>query len=531
MFGNSKKWRRLAALLAFIILSLNLAACGYNSSAATQTRIAQTITPAVQLPPITVTVGNDTAAPEVTSTPFVFGTATPTTSTAANSSKPATSPTKAATATPGPTLTPTPAGTAEKIDKDAELKLVKTAYDAILKHLYKAPDTAKLLQAGLEELGKVTGVAPPQVDFGTDADANWNLFKDAYNKNLDASIAQGFKYPKNQLGDRLVNALADAVGDEHTYYLNTSGYDSRQRLLNGDNSSIGFGIQISLYDEQAYMVRVVPNSPADKAGLKNGDKLVAYDGTPISGKNWQIIRDAKENETHQFSIERLNQPQTIVISVPKQKYVIPTVEYRMINGHTGYVAIREFFTNVAEETNKALVDLQKQGADSWIIDVRNNPGGVNVDQVVGRFVQGGEIMGYNIDRRHRDPLKVTNDGVTGEYKGKPFTPLLPMVLLINDNSASSSEILAEAVRDFKLGTLVGTKTAGALGHTAAYPIGDGSAISVTLDEYESKGGARLNGIGVSPDVQVDLSIADLVANRDLQLNAAIEQLEKTLAKK
>ncbi len=186
---------------------------------------------------------------------------------------------------------------------------------------------------------------------------------------------------------------------------------------------------------------------------------------------------------------------------------------------------------MAEETNKALVDLNKQGADSFIIDVRNNPGGVNVDQVTGRFVQGGEIMGYLIDRKGREPLKVSNEGVTGEFKDKPFMPLLPIILLVNENSASSSEFLALAVHDFNLGKVVGKKTAGALGHTAAYPLGDGTAISVTVDEYESKSGLKVNGVGVSPDLAIDRTIEDLVTGRDPQLKAGLEQLEKVLAKK
>ncbi len=559
ILSNLKKLRGSAAVLAFIILSLALAACGFSGPSAAQTSVAQTlgpITPAVQLPPITLTVGsNASPTPEVTSTPNVVSTPAQSTSRATGSpttaailastptptppatATPSATATKAAlTATAGPTTTPTPAGIADNIDKDAELKLVRTAYDAILRHLYRLPDTAALLQAGLDELGKVTGLAPPAIEFktGTDSstnEANWNLFKDAYTKTLEQAAAKGFKYPKNQLGHRLVNALAEAVKDEHTYFLDTSGYDSRQRLLQGENSSIGFGIQINSQDNKAYIIKVVPNSPADKAGLKAGDQFVRYDDTAIDGKNWQGVRNAKEDEAHNFTVARPGQASLLTISVTKKRYLIPTVEYRMINGHIGYVAIREFFTNVADETNKAMVELQKQGANSWIIDVRNDPGGVSVDQVVGRFVQGGEIMGYNNNRGRREPLKVSNDGVAKEYQGKPFMPALPLVILIDEGSASSSEILALAIHDFKLGTLIGVKTAGALGHTAAYPLGDGTAISVTVDEYESKEGTKVNGIGVSPDIEVKRSIDDLVTGKDPQLIAGIEQLEKALAKK
>ena len=469
------------------------------------------VTPAVGLPPITIVLNKASLTPQ--------------------SSNPTGTRLRTATPTPGPTLTPTPSGSTEKIDKEDELKLVQAAYDALLKYLYKEPNTAQLLKAGLAELGFVTGLAPPTLDFGQNAETNWNLFKDGYNKMVDEALAKGLKYPKHQLAYRLVNAIAETVGDEHTYFLDNIGYENRQHLLQGDNSSTGFGVLVSIDEDKAYVMRVVAGSPADKAGLKAGDQLVRYDDVVINSRNWQSLRKSQTDEPHTFIINRLGQTELLTFSITKQRYVIPTVEYRLINGHVGYVAIREFFTDVAEEINNALLDLQKQGANSWVLDVRNNPGGVSVDQVVGRFVPGGEIMGYTLDRNQRDPLKVSNEGVPAEYKGQPFNPILPLVLLINEGSASSSEFLALAVHDFHLGMVIGEKSAGALGHTAAYPLGDGSAISVTIDEYESKGGAKLNGSGVPPDLEIELSIADLVAGRDTQLTAGIEQLEKSLAKK
>jgi carboxyl-terminal processing protease len=527
-----KKARGPAGVLALIIYTLLLSACGYNSTGATQTALANTVTPAVQLPPITVTVNQPSPTTEVTSTPNVVSNITPAPSAAVIQNT--ATPTKAAptlTPTSGPTQTPTPSGTLTTIDKEAELKVVKNAYDAIVKNLFKQPDTATYLKAGLQELGQTTGITPPEVQFGDDTNNNWNLFKDAFNQTVGKAVANGFKYPKSQLADRIVNAMADAVNDEHTYFLDASGYDARQRLLQGENFSVGFGILIISQNDKIYVTRVVPNSPADKAGMKAGDQLVKYDDIELNDKTRNVIRQAKENESHSFVISRPGQADPLTIQVTKQRYSLPTVEYRMINGHIGYIAIREFFTNVAEETNKAMVALKNQGADSWIIDVRDNPGGVDVEQTVGRFVQGGEVMGYNINRKSREPLKITNDGVTGEFKGKPFTPLLPLVILINEGSASSSEILALAVRDFQLGPVIGVKSAGALGHTAAFALGDGTAISVTLDEYESKSGIRDNGIGVTPDIIVERSINDLVTGRDPQLQSGIEQLEKTLAHK
>ncbi len=538
----SFSWLILTLLLA---LSLLLGACGTTNDPRGVTTSNAQVSAAIQLPPTEVLTGTSgqptqpttaarattaaetTTSGELTSTPVIA--ATPTGAGAASGSVTAPTPVPAISAAPLPTTTPTPSANAERVDRAAELKTIKTAYDAIREHLFKEPDTAAILNAALKETASVIGKSAPVVNFGKGADSNWQLFQTAWNKLME-SVPE-FKYPKTQLSQRVVNVMADTVGDEHTYYLDANSYQSRQNLLSGDNSSVGFGVLVSTEAEKAFVVRIVPNSPADKAGVRPGDQIVKYDEQPIDDKNWTIIRNAKENETHTFLFGRPGEAGPVTLKIVKKKYTLPTVEYRMINGHIGYVAVRDFFLNVADETDRAMTELRKQGADSWLIDLRENPGGVNVEQEVGRFVAGGEVMGYNSDRKNREAMKVSNDLAAGPNKGKPFSPQLPLVVLIDDVSASSSEMFALAVRDFKLGTLIGVKTAGALGHTAAYPLGDGSAISVTVDEYESRGGTKANGIGVTPDVTVERTIQDLVSNRDPQLTSGVEYLEKQLAKK
>jgi carboxyl-terminal processing protease len=509
-----------------LVLTLLLGACGSVTidPSADKTPAASSRSIAITEIVPSGSAKNTVASEEATATAVVAP--TPTTEsrpTIINQSGPT------ATPLPKPTATPTLSGPVEKLDRNAELKVVKNAYDAIYRNLYREPDTKELLQASLQELSQITGVAVPVVSFINDSDKNWDIFSQAFNTMLDQ--AKDFKYPKYQLAHRVVNAMADAVGDEHTYYLEASGYQSRQDLLSGNNSSIGFGIVVTTQDGKAYITQVVSGGPAEKAGAKPGDQITQYDNQPIDDKNWTLIRDAKENETHKFALARPGEYKPVTLNITKRKYSLPTVEFHLIDGHIGYIAIRDFFTNVGDETDRAMNELRQQGADSWILDVRDNPGGVNVEQVMGRFVNNGEIMGYTIDRKHREPVKVNGDLTGGPNKGKPFAPLLPMVLLMNAESASSSEILALGVRDFQLGPLIGVKTSGALGHTAAYPLGDGSAISVTVDEYEAKNGERVNNIGVTPDIEVKMSIQDLVAGRDPQLKAGTDYLEKLMAKK
>ncbi len=525
-----------------LAIALLLGACGSVTGQTPGETATPTARAAIELPPTQVTVENTAQArvasptalpaPELTSTPVVAPTPTPEPRPVivqVPTIQPTASPVPTLTPEPKPTATPVVKGTSEKIDRATELKLIKSGYDAINKYLYKEPDTAVLLKASLEEISRMTGVAAPSVSFGKEADQNWETFNQAFEKILDQ--AKTFVYPKNQLAHRVVNVMAEAIGDEHTYFLEASGYQSRQDLLSGNNSSIGFGVVVTTQDNKAYITRVVSGSPAEQAGVRPGDQVVQYDDLKIDAKNWTSIREAKENETHRFTMLRLGSPQPLLLNIAKKKYNLPTVEYRLINGHIGYIGIRDFFVNVADETDRAMIELRKQGADSWILDVRENPGGVNVEMLVGRFVAGGEIMGYTTERKRREPVKVSPDLTGGPNKGQPFAPILPLTVLMDDVSASSSEMLALAARDFQLGPLIGVKTAGALGHTAAYPLGDGSAISVTVDVYESKSGEKDNGLGVKPDQEVKRTIADLVAGRDPQLAAGVEYLEKLIAKK
>ena len=538
----TKKVRQIyqkSLLVGLLTLSLLLGACGTvsnNNNTRSTSTANSSITAAVQLSPTFVTVNNSPTIvqPNVTATAVIAPTPTGNSRsvivppTQAKQPVPAT-PTAVASPTAELTPTPTPESANQLVDRTLELKATKAAYDAINEHLFKNPDTAALLTASLKELSNMTGVIVPNVAFEKDATTNWNIFSQTFNKMLDT--VRNFKFPKNQMAHRMIEAMAGAVGDEHTYFLDTTEYQSRQDLLAGDNSSVGFGILETSQDNKAYIVRVVPGAPADLAGVKAGDQVVQFDNTPITDKNWTIIRSALENETHKFILLRPDTAQPITLNITKKKYNLPTVEYRMINKHIGYIAVRDFFLNVADETDRAMTELRKQGADSWLIDLRQNPGGINVEQLVGRFVAGGEIMGYNSDRKNRDPMKVSNDLNSGPNKGKAFAPLLPMAVLIDDGSASSSEMFALAARDFKLGPLIGVKTAGALGHTAAYSLGDGSAISVTVDEYESRSGEKVNGVGVTPDTTVERSIQDLISGRDPQLTAGVGYLEKQLAKK
>jgi carboxyl-terminal processing protease len=537
--------KQFLGLLATLLLCFNalLAACGLQSSDINSSGGDNT---PVALSPIQITKNANTAALQtqtttnititttgnITSTPVVITTNTN------NSTAEALTPTNTSSEgnfvspTSGPSPTPTLEGSLDKVDPDYELKIIKTAYDDLQKHLFKTPDNPTLLSAALKETATITNQPMPDISFEGSVEEEWNKFSTAFNKIVDNAGVANFTYPKGQLAHRAIGVMADTINDEHTSFMSKDEYTQRNKLLQGDNSNVGFGIVFTVDSNNVlYIVRIIPGSPADKAGLKAGDQIIKFDGENATPQSKNTIRASESGSTHTFIIKRPGQTQPLTINATKGSYTMPTVEYRMINNHIGYIAIRNFFTNVASETDKAMGELYKQGADCWIFDVRDDPGGVDAEQVAGRFIKGGEIIGYNNSRNESQPDKSTNEGVTGPDSGKPFSVQLPLVLLVNEGSASSSEIFALVIHDFNLGTIVGDKTAGALGHTAAYPLGDGTAVTITVDEYVSAKQEKLNGLGLTPDVVVPISMSDLANNRDPQLVAAVNEVEKNVAAK
>jgi predicted small secreted protein len=323
---NKKSILNRSLLLALLLLlGLLLSACSNNNTVTGSSDATQS---ASALPSIQIDTNS-------TSTPVK----------AATTATPLPSPTPAPTPKPTPTLS----GPLEPVDKAYELDMVKKAYDSINNHLFKEPDNSRILAASLVELGNISGIKVKIPEFSGTKEEQWQTFSDTFNLTLEGLKLFNWQYPKGELAHRMITEMAEAVGDGHTYFMNKSAAQNRQNLFSGNNSQVGFGIVPVFYNDNVYLSRVILSAPAGKAGLQAGDQLVAYDDQPLNSKNWQIVREAKENESHKFTIKRLGEPKLLEINVVKGRYNMPVVEYRMINGNIGYIAIRDFFKNVTGE--------------------------------------------------------------------------------------------------------------------------------------------------------------------------------------
>ncbi|MHB8648532.1 MAG: S41 family peptidase [Thermomicrobiales bacterium] len=409
---------------------------------------------------------------------------------------------------------PTGAGS---LNTEAELKVVKAAYDALLKNLYTAPDTIALLTNAQQEAQKALDQSLPldALD-GKSASAQWEVFAQNVRVMIGQSTVSGLA--PGDLAHRLVTNMAQTINDLHTYFIPAKQADAERRAAKGDSSIVNFGFVSITVNRDLYVQEVIPNSAVDEAGLRYGDHVLALDGQQVtSDTRATLFANPVEGQTHTFTVQHAGDTAPTDLTVHIHRYIRLALTSRVLEGHIGYIQTFEFYDTIPQEFDNALADLHTQHVDSLIIDLRGNRGGVNVDHVMGRFLKSGTELGMSKGRRVNVRQTAQSDGKERET--------LPVVVLVDGASGSASEIAALAFEESGAGTVIGTKTAGAIGSTSRFELGDSSLLSVTVAVYISAKGASLNTIGVSPDVTVDRTNDDIVAGRDPQLDAAISNAD------
>ncbi len=398
-------------------------------------------------------------------------------------------------------------------DAEAELKIVKAAYDNLRKNLYTEPDTVALLTNAQQEAQKALDQSLPLDSLdGKSASDQWEIFA----QNIRTMIGQSgvSTLSSGDLAHRLVINMAKTVNDRHTYFIPATQADAERRALQGDSSIVNFGFVSITVNRDIYVRQVIPNSSVDEAGLRYGDHVVALDGQTVnSDTRVTLFANPQDGRTYTFTVQHVGDAAPTDLSVHVHRYTRLSLVSSVLEGHIGYIQTFEFYDTIPQDFDKALADLHKQNVDSLIVDFRGNRGGVYSDHVMGRFLKAGAELGTSKGRRV-DVRK------TAQSDGKP-RETLPVTVLVDDASGSASEIAALAFEENGAGTVIGTKTAGAVGSTSRFELGDGSLLSITVAIYISAKGASLNTIGVSPDITVERTNDDIIAGRDPQLAAAI----------
>jgi carboxyl-terminal processing protease len=403
--------------------------------------------------------------------------------------------------------------------RDGGISIIQTAYDRLLdEYIDPLQPQALLTQAwnGASSEARADGLSvPPTPTYTGDRLADFAAFRAAY-----VPLANSVQDAK-KLRFAAIRTMAASLSDCHTFFLTPTSSDSLLDARNG-NGSVGIGVE--LLDVPPAVTEVIAGGPADRGGIRPGDRIIAVDGADTSrvapGPAFDLI-NGQEGTPVTLTLRRQGESAPIVLTLTRERVVPQNVESRVINAGTpgaiGYVRIREFIAGgVAAQLKDALMAFEGQGVTKWIIDIRGNPGGFLDDDAASLFVKDGVI----VRRRGRD-------GATGEDRasGKVLPVIRPTVLLTNDRTGSVAEMFAAALQDYGVAYVIGTTTNGCAGFTDIQPLGDGSSLAVTTGETDMpRTGKRLHGVGVVPDEAVARTQADIADGRDPQLDAAITHL-------
>ena len=330
---------------------------------------------------------------------------------------------------------------------------------------------------------------------------------------------------EEDLAEGLYTGLIYGLGDPYSVYYTAEAYEEENSSTEGVYEGIGILMQKNT-EGGVIVVECYEGGPGEKAGLLEGDIISAIDGTDITDMETsevsEMIKNSEKGEAV-LTVHRENVEEPLEITVEIGDVELPSVFHEMLDGETGYIRITEFKGVTYEQYKNAFSDLSDQGMEKLVIDLRDNPGGLlsSVCDILNEILPEGLIV-YTEDK-YGNRTEETSDGEN--------VLDLPLAVLVNENSASASEIFAGAVQDYEIGTIVGTNTYGKGVVQSIYRLNDGSAVKLTVANYYTPNGNNINEVGIQPDVEV--AVAPEVLNKDEisheednQLQAALKALEE-----
>ena len=336
--------------------------------------------------------------------------------------------------------------------------------------------------------------SPGSPGAGPDMALFWDVYSQIKSHYVDASGVQDEK-----LVEGAISGMVDALGDPYSMYLNPENLTALRAELDPGYSGIGVTVDDKEVNSVSYVTVVAPmkGSPGERAGLSAGDRVLAVNGVDLTGKPAtaavKLIRGPKGSKVTLTILrgdkDRFN------VDITREEIPYPTVEHRMLSGNVGYVHLYQFNQTVGAQIGSALKDLKGQGAKGIILDLRHNPGGLLEEAVTvaSDFVPKGRVVSV-----------VYRDGTTKPYDADGPGLGMPLVVLVDEGSASAAEIVAGAIKDRGAGTLVGAKTFGKGSVQTLTPLANGGGLRLTIAKYLTPAGISINKVGIAPDVEVVL---------------------------
>ena len=313
-----------------------------------------------------------------------------------------------------------------------------------------------------------------------------------------------------------ISGMLAATGDKHTSYMNPEQFAQANAEMGGEEYT-GIGAWVNTTGEYIEVVSPMKNSPAEKAGLKAKDIVIAINGEDMTGVPGdlalqKILGPAGEAVT--LTVRRGEE--ILDFTIMREKITVPAVEYEMLEGDIAYIALYTFNELATDQVRAALKELLAQNPKGLIFDLRNNGGGLLVTaiEITSQFVSKGIVMYEEYGDGSRDSYNAQPGGLATE---------IPLVILINEGTASASEITAGAIQDYGRGTLIGTTSYGKGSVQNWIPLRtEAGGVRITIARWLTPNGNQINEVGLTPDIEVPYTQEDVDAGRDPQLDAAIE---------
>ena len=323
-----------------------------------------------------------------------------------------------------------------------------------------------------------------------------------------------------QVEDTMYTGMVAGLDDPYSVYYSKEELESMEEATAGEYSGIGATLSQDPETKEISVVSCFTGTPAEEAGLLPGDVITGWNGSSVSDMELsELVSKIKTDPDEHLTLSIERDGEELEVELTRRAVEIPTVEYEILEDQIGYIRLLEFDEVTAQQFEDAMSDLEIQGMEKLIIDVRNNPGGVlqTVCDMLDQLLPEGMIV-YTEDKNGKRK-EYTSDG---EHQ---FTK--PLAVLVNGNSASASEIFAGAVQDYGIGTIVGTTTFGKGIVQKIFYLSDGTGLKLTVAKYYTPKGHDIHKKGIRPDVEVELN--EVLQNQSSISHEEDNQLQKAIS--